>query len=237
MSEEIIDILENGNVTHAVNAPKISFNDIDEITQQWIEIGELSGELAIQLIEGAPREIKVTFNGDVAKQETDLITRSIVKQILQQDLGDRVNIINAFALLNEQGVTRNVEKEHHKVLFSNYIQVHLVSDTEEVKIGATVIAGFGARIVRINDYSVDFKPNAYQLVSYHGDKPGMVGLTGQLLGRQNINIASMSLGRNIQGGQAMMVLSIDQPVTEDIINELYDVGGFDKIYGTTLSVK
>ena len=62
----------------------------------------------------------------------------------------------------------------------------------------------------------------------------MVGLTGQLLGRQNINIASMSLGRNIQGGQAMMVLSIDQPVTEDIINELYDVGGFDKIYGTTL---
>lgn len=33
VSEEIIDILENGNVTHAVNAPKISFNDIDEITQ------------------------------------------------------------------------------------------------------------------------------------------------------------------------------------------------------------
>ena len=58
----------------------------------------------------------MTFNGDVAKQETDLITRSIVKQILQQDLGDRINIINAFALLNEQGVTRNVEKEHHKVL-------------------------------------------------------------------------------------------------------------------------
>lgn len=58
----------------------------------------------------------MTFNGDVAKQETDLITRSIVKQILQQDLGDRVNIINAFALLNEQGVTRNVEKEHHKIL-------------------------------------------------------------------------------------------------------------------------
>ena len=237
VSEEIIDILENGNVTHAVNAPKISFNDIDEITQQWIEIGELSGELAIQLIEGAPREIKVTFNGDVAKQETDLITRSIVKQILQQDLGDRVNIINAFALLNEQGVTRNVEKRASQGTFSNYIQVHLVSDTEEVKIGATVIAGFGARIVRINDYSVDFKPNAYQLVSYHGDKPGMVGLTGQLLGRHNINIASMSLGRNVQGGQAMMVLSIDQPVTENIINELYDVGGFDKIYGTTLSVK
>ena len=76
----------------------------------------------------------MTFNGDVAKQETDLITRSIVKQILQQDLGDRVNIINAFALLNEQGVTRNVEKRASQDTFSNYIQVHLVSDTEEVKL-------------------------------------------------------------------------------------------------------
>lgn len=237
VSKEIIDILEKGNVTHAVNAPKISFNDIDDITQQWIDIGELAGELAIQLIDGAPREIKVTFNGDVAKQETDLITRSIVKRILEQDLGDRVNIINAFALLNEQGVTRNVEKRASQGTFNNYIQVHLISDSEEVKIGATVIAGFGARIVRINNYSVDFKPNAYQLVSYHGDKPGIVGLTGQLLGEHHINIASMSLGRNEQGGQAMMVLSIDQPVTEEIIEALYRLGGFNKIYGTTLSVK
>lgn len=35
----------------------------------------------------------------------------------------------------------------------------------------------------------------------------------------------------------MMVLSVDQPVTQEVINELYQSGGFEKIYGTTLSVK
>ena len=70
------------------------------------------------------------------------------------------------------------------------------------------------------------------IVSYHGDKPGMVGLTGQLLAI--ILILHQCRWQEIKGGQTMMVLSIDQPVTEDIINELYDVGGFDKIYGTTL---
>ena len=71
--------------------------------------------------------------------------------------------------------------------------------------------------VRINDYSVDFKPNAYQFISYHKDLPGMVGLTGQLLGKHDINIASMSLGRSSEGGQAMMILSVDQPITQQVI--------------------
>ncbi|UDI78027.1 phosphoglycerate dehydrogenase [Staphylococcus taiwanensis] len=236
VAKEMIDILENGNVTNAVNAPKLNLNDVDESTQDWIHIGELTGELAIQLLDGAPREIKIIFNGEEAKKENDLITRSIVTRILQQDLGERVNLINALALLNQQGVTHNIEQRAPQGAFNNYIQVELTSDNEVIKIGATVISGFGARIVRINDYSVDFKPNKYQLVSYHGDKPGMVGLTGQLLGKHHINIASMSLGRSTEGGQAMMVLSVDQPITSDIIEDLYKHGGYDKIYGTTLSV-
>ena len=53
----------------------------------------------------------MTFNGDVAKQETDFNYTVNCKTNFTTDLGDRVNIINAFALLNEQGVTRNVEKK------------------------------------------------------------------------------------------------------------------------------
>ena len=64
----------------------------------------------------------------------------------------------------------------------------------------------------------------------------MVGLTGQLLGKHDINIASMSLGRSSEGGQAMMILSIDQPITQQVIKELYEIGDFDNIYGTTLSI-
>ena len=62
------------------------------------------------------------------------------------------------------------------------------------------------------------------------------GLTGQLLGKHDINIASMSLGRSSEGGQAMMILSVDQPITQQVIKELYEIGDFDNIYGTTLSI-
>ena len=69
MLKKSLIFLENGNVTNAVNAPKLNLNHIDEKTQQWLRISQLSGELAIQLLDDAPREIKVTFNGEHAKKK------------------------------------------------------------------------------------------------------------------------------------------------------------------------
>ena len=83
-------------------------------------ISQLSGELAIQLLDDAPREIKVTLTENMLK-EADLITRSIVTSILKQNLGERVNLINAIALLNEQGITHHIENRasqgHSAIIF------------------------------------------------------------------------------------------------------------------------
>ncbi len=70
---------------------------------------------------------------------------------------------------------------------------------------------------------------------YHNDTPGMVG-TGALLGKYNINIASMTLGRNA-AGDALMILSVDQPVSNNIIDELKQVGEYNQIFTTELTVQ
>lgn len=121
--------------------------------------------------------------------------------------------------------------------FSNYLEVELSNDSDSVKVGASVFTGFGPRIVRINNFSVDLKPNQYQIVSYHNDTPGMVGKTGALLGKYNINIASMTLGRTEAGGDALMILSVDQPVSNNIIDELKQVGEYNQIFTTELTVQ
>ncbi len=90
-------------------------------------------------------------------------------------------------------------------------------------VGASVFTGFGPRIVRINNFSVDLKPNQYQIVSYHNDTPGN-GRKNWRIVCYNINIASMTLGRTEAGGDALMILSVDQPVSNNIIDELKQVG-------------
>lgn len=67
--------------------------------------------------------------------------------------------------------------------------------------------------------------------------PRMVGKTGALLGKYNINIASMTLGRTEAGGDALMILSVDQPVSNNIIDELKQVGEYNQIFTTELTVQ
>ena len=69
----------------------------------------------------------------------------------------------------------------------------------------------------------------------HKDKPGIVGHTGNLLGNHGI-IVSMTLGRNDEGGEALMILSIDQQVTDEVIKILEESGGFNKIISTKLTI-
>lgn len=89
----------------------MDLSNVDETVKSFVDLGTTIGEFAIQLLEGAPSEIKITFVGDLATNDTSLITRTIVTNILKEDLGEEVNIINALALLNQQGVTYNIEKQ------------------------------------------------------------------------------------------------------------------------------
>ncbi|ATH59835.1 phosphoglycerate dehydrogenase [Staphylococcus nepalensis] len=237
VANEIVDIFEQGNVVNAINAPKMSFNEINDELKPYIELSKLTGEVGIQLLEKAPRELQIKYKGDIAIDDTSLLTRTLVSGVLRQDLAERVNLINALVLLNEQGVSYNIEKDTKHRGFSNYIELTLINKDTQIKIGATVLNGYGPRIVRINDYPVDFKPEKHQLVINHNDRPGIVGRTGQILGEYNINIASMHLGRTNQGGNALMVLSIDHPVTQDVIEALYEIEGFNLIRSVELNVE
>lgn len=237
VSNEIIGILIDGTVTHAVNAPKMDLSNIDDTVKSFINLSQTVGELAIQLMYNAPSSIKITYGGDLASIDSSLLTRTIITHILKDDLGPEVNIINALMLLNQQQVTLNIENNKAETGFSNYLEVELSNDSDSVKVGASVFTGFGPRIVRINNFSVDLKPNQYQIVSYHNDTPGMVGKTGALLGKYNINIASMTLGRTEAGGDALMILSVDQPVSNNIIDELKQVGEYNQIFTTELTVQ
>ena len=235
VSEDIIDILTEQHIAHAVNAPNFILSD-DETLQPFVELAQITGEIGIQLLPKAPRELKITYAGDIALDDTSLITRTLVKGVLQQDMGDHVNLINALALLNEQNVTYSIEKTKSKKGFSNYIELELINKGDKIKIGATVLNGFGPRIVRINDYPVDFKPEQYQLVIYHHDRPGIVGKTGQILGEYDVNIASMHLGRTQIGGNAMMILSIDQPIDDKVESHLLNIKGFRSVTSINLNL-
>lgn len=225
---ELIEIFKNNNITHAVNAPVMT-QKVTKEASPYLKVAELAGQVAINLFNDGPGKINIKYNGDLALDDTSLLTRTIVMNILKNQLLENVNIINALYLLNEQHVIYNIEKNKDADYFTNYLEVTLENDTNIVTIGATVLKGYGPRIVKINDYPVDFKPDLHNLYIEHHDKPGVIGQTGQILGKYNINIGSMQLGRHDKGGKAIMTLTIDNEANEEVLDALRKINGFVQV--------
>ncbi|MCM8762787.1 MAG: ACT domain-containing protein, partial [Candidatus Omnitrophica bacterium] len=76
------------------------------------------------------------------------------------------------------------------------------------------------RIVKINDYYVEIAPQGVMLIVHNWDRPGIIGNIGTLLGRHNINIAAMTFGREKPGGRAITVLNVDNPLSEEILQNI-----------------
>jgi D-3-phosphoglycerate dehydrogenase len=64
--------------------------------------------------------------------------------------------------------------------------------------------------------------------------PGIIGKLGSLLGSFNVNIASMQVGRKIVRGDAVMALSLDDPLPDGILHEITKVPGIRDAYTVTL---
>jgi D-3-phosphoglycerate dehydrogenase / 2-oxoglutarate reductase len=235
VSTEIIEIFETQSIQHAVNMPQMS-GETQAKLQPYLLLGDQMGQLVIQLLnKQAPTKIEINYYGDLVNEDTELLTRTLLKGVLSYHLSDSVNLINALHLLKEQGVSHNVVKNATNKGFANYMELSVSQGNETAKIGATVLNGYGARILKINQYRIDVKPEKYLLYIKHRDVPGMIGKVGSLLGDHSINIGTMQVGRTEVGGEAIMVLTLDKTLSPNVIRVLKMIDGLNEAQVLELS--
>ncbi|WP_042353799.1 phosphoglycerate dehydrogenase [Bacillus rubiinfantis] len=227
VSAEIIEIFETQSIQHAVNMPQMS-GETQAKLQPYLLLGDQIGQLVIQLLnKQAPEEITINYYGELIDEDTELLTRTLLRGILSYHLSDSVNLINVLHLLKEQGVSYNVQKNATNKGFANYMELAVSQGAGTARIGATVLNGYGARIVKMNDYRIDVKPEKYLLYIKHHDVPGMIGKVGSLLGNYFINIGTMQVGRAEVGGEAIMVLTLDKALNAEVLRELSLIDGLE----------
>lgn len=228
VSAEIIEIFETQSIQNAVNMPQMS-GAAQAKLQPYLLLGDQMGQLVIQLLnKQAPTKIEINYYGDLIDEDTELLTRTLLKGILSYHLSDSVNLINVLHLLKEQGVSYNVQKNATNKGFANYMELSVSQGVDTAKIGATVLNGYGARILKINQYRIDVKPEKYLLYIKHRDVPGMIGRVGSLLGDHQINIGTMQVGRTEVGGEAIMVLTLDKKLNANINHVLTLIDGLEE---------
>jgi D-3-phosphoglycerate dehydrogenase len=90
------------------------------------------------------------------------------------------------------------------------------------------------RITSIDEFPVNVVPSRHMLFTRHRDMPGIIGELGSLLGEHNVNIASMQVGRRIVRGDAVMVLSLDDPIPPTLLASVLAINGIQAAHPVTL---
>ena len=123
-------------------------------------------------------------------------------------------------IAKERGLTIGEKTSHDTFGYSNFITVTIKGDHKQLSISGTYVQNYGSRIVRLNDFKIDFHPEGNLLYVQHTDRPGVIGHVGKILGDHGENIATMQVGRKQAGGEAIMVLSFDNPLSDAILRKI-----------------
>ncbi|RAV18562.1 phosphoglycerate dehydrogenase [Paenibacillus contaminans] len=219
VSEEVLHILRDEPFKNAVNMPPVPASVLN-ILQPYFNLGEKLGRIAGQMADGAVKEIHVSYSGELMDVDVSPLTRYIVKGVLTNHLAGEVNIVNAMHLAKNRDVNVVIQKSAAAQTFKNLVTVTLKTKNGDRTLSGTLLSGYGERIVQIDQYPVDISPEGTLLLVSHNDKPGIIGRVGTLLGNNDVNIASMQVGRKVVGGSAIMLLTIDKQASDEVLAEL-----------------
>ena len=120
------------------------------------------------------------------------------------------------------GITVEEKRSTEPVTFNEWLHVQVFNGDEKViSAGGTF---FGSpnnpRIVRLFSTPVEIPIHGTLLLLTNKDRPGIVGYLGTLLGKYKVNIASMSLSRDTEGGEALTVLNLDSAPPAAVLEEM-----------------
>ena len=219
VAHQVVNALRGEPVRNAVNMPPVSPADAEKL-RPYIELAEKLGNFQSQLMEGHITEVHIDYSGEVIEHTTAIVSIALQKGLIEPFLGETVSYVNAPLIARERGI-RVVESKSSTVEdFTNIISVTVKTDKGEKRVAGTIFGTRDARIVRIDNYHVDVVPHGYMLVISNQDKQGVMGALCTLLGKFNINIAAMSLGREQPGGEAVVILNLDSVVPREVMEQI-----------------
>jgi len=222
VAEVIAGYLLTGEVRNGVNLPYLDAKTYEQV-KPYLPLGEALGKLLAQLAKEPADRLHITYGGNARSlPNTDPVTRAILRGWLSTSKLTDVNNVNVRAVAQSIGITVEEKKSDEPVTFNEWVHVQVFHQGKKlVSAGGTF---FGSpnnpRIVRLFSQPVELPVAGTLLLLNNTDKPGIIGLLGSVLGKHKVNIASMSLGRDAVGGQALTVLSLDSVPPAAVLEEL-----------------
>ncbi len=223
----------SGKIINAVNVQL----RVDPAIDGYLAAAESLGAAVVQTLDEPLKGLEVIARGDLAKYDTKPLATATLKGALAKISDQVVNFVTVAKIAADRGITL-VSSSSEQVKGTQggpmeQLTVKAITAKGEHIIGGSLVNG-QLRVVRYNDYSIDLPIGGHLLVMEYPDRPGMVGRYGTILGENKINIARMEVSRIDGRGDALVILTLDDPVPTSVVEEIRATVKPNKAYKVSL---
>ncbi|MBN9563610.1 MAG: phosphoglycerate dehydrogenase [Alphaproteobacteria bacterium] len=218
VAEQMSDFLLNGAVANAINMPSVSAEEAPRL-KPYMELCRLLGGFAGQLTqarEGVIRRVTIEYEGQAAALNPRPLTAAVLSGLMAPMM-EGVNMVNAPVAAREHGIDVAETVLDRPSEYQTLVRVTVQMDQQTRAVAGTLFAGSRPRLVEIKGIPVEADFARHMLYVTNQDKPGFIGRFGATLAGAGINIATFHLGRAEPGGDAICLVSVDEPVPEDVL--------------------
>jgi D-3-phosphoglycerate dehydrogenase len=115
--------------------------------------------------------------------------------------------------------------------YHTLVRVTVKTDAGDRSVAGTLFGDAAPRLVELFGIKVEADLVGHMLYVVNEDAPGFIGRLGSLLGEEGVNIGTFHLGRRSAGGEAVLLLSVDEAVTQELIAKVRALAGVKTVMG------
>ncbi len=230
ISRTTIAALRGEAVPNAVNLPPASL--LAPELQRLTTVASAAGHLLSVLQPQMPSSIRMLTRGLVPADVVEHVLCSAAADALQRWTGRRVTPVNARLVASEVGLDLRTILSTPDASVDPEFTFEAPGETPHyVKVAWD---RYQAGIIEVDRFSLERALSGYVLITHHHDQPGVVGRIGTVLGRHEVNIAGMQVGRRQRGGSAIMVINVDDGVPDAALQEILSIPGIQNAFVVSL---
>ena len=195
---------------------------VAEEIRPGLPLAEKLGRIFTALAGGAPIRIDVQVRGEIAALDVSVLQLAALKGVFLDVVEEAVTYVNVPLLAKERGVEVGLETIEESPDWRNVVSLRgTLPDGQVVSVSGTLIGRKQAeKLVEVNGFDMEIAPAEHMVFFTYADRPGVVGIVGQILGSHGINIAGMQVCRDARGGHALIVLTVDSALPPAILAEI-----------------
>jgi D-3-phosphoglycerate dehydrogenase len=226
--EQLLEIFQGKPARSPVNIPSLNQEKL-LMLKPYLVLTEKMGIFLSQICDQPISEIQFCYSGEISREKTAILTNAALKGVLQKEFGESVNFVNAFYLANNRGIKIQESKTMSSERYTNLVSMAVKTSQEAHSVSGSVFENKEGMILESDGYFIHLGISGHMLLTWHEDKPGIIGKVGTCLGKYGINIAEMQVGRApLKTGKAVMILSVDDLIPPKVLEEIQGLDGIEK---------